>query len=495
MQQLSKRDFVIALVGLAFSWAFFSPSLLSAFFLDSYSYTISNEIILLTCTGLFLAAAILRQKLESFIRQHRSIVTMLILLNAVGYGLLFVNSAFGNSTPLTIISLILLSLGYVSHIMSWIVLLTSLPMKQTTTLLSGSVIVYALLLIFNAFPTPARLIVHGAAVTVSGLCWALVSKTILAQPKNSSASVKHEFSALRHGPVFLLGLLAVLLIGAHVVIGLYFRIDNNVSIVEILARFISIACVMTYCIQSTRHDTVFEKEFRNAWMSSVVLFLFGVIMIIGLGGSAVEVGLGVTRGVLICFEVLAYLIMFQFVKNDHISPIMVFGFGIVVFKVLPITLHRLIFSHIPATLKLTIGDFAPIITFILMAVLVCILAFSNHRKSVQEMQALEQPDKADFDSFSSAKTQEESPKKLSGDASPNSFDAACQRIAQRYCLSDRETEIMRLIAHGHSRKHISETLYLATGTVQWYAKSIYSKLGVHSKQELINLANNEEHMD
>lgn len=51
---------------------------------------------------------------------------------------------------------------------------------------------------------------------------------------------------------------------------------------------------------------------------------------------------------------------------------------------------------------------------------------------------------------------------------------------------------MILLAQGNSQKHISEVLYLALGTVQWYAKTIYRKLGVHSKQELINLVNAQE---
>ena len=68
-----------------------------------------------------------------------------------------------------------------------------------------------------------------------------------------------------------------------------------------------------------------------------------------------------------------------------------------------------------------------------------------------------------------------------------SFDEACTDVAREAELSEREAEIMALIAHGNSQKHISEVLYLALGTVQWYAKTIYRKLGIHSKQELINL--------
>ena len=46
---------------------------------------------------------------------------------------------------------------------------------------------------------------------------------------------------------------------------------------------------------------------------------------------------------------------------------------------------------------------------------------------------------------------------------------------------------MRLICHGRSKVFIAETLYLSENTVRMHSRSLYLKLGIHSKQELINL--------
>jgi ATP/maltotriose-dependent transcriptional regulator MalT len=52
-------------------------------------------------------------------------------------------------------------------------------------------------------------------------------------------------------------------------------------------------------------------------------------------------------------------------------------------------------------------------------------------------------------------------------------------------LSERELEILRLIALGHSNREIAEQLFLAVGTVKWYIGEIYSKLQVASRTQAV----------
>jgi LuxR family maltose regulon positive regulatory protein len=52
-------------------------------------------------------------------------------------------------------------------------------------------------------------------------------------------------------------------------------------------------------------------------------------------------------------------------------------------------------------------------------------------------------------------------------------------------LSDRELEILRLIAAGHSNEEIAQTLIIALGTVKKHVNNIYGKLGVHSRTQAL----------
>ena len=66
--------------------------------------------------------------------------------------------------------------------------------------------------------------------------------------------------------------------------------------------------------------------------------------------------------------------------------------------------------------------------------------------------------------------------------------ARCQALGQRFSLSEREREVLVLIAEGRSSARIQEDLSIAAGTVNYHTRNIYAKLGVHSRQEIIDMA-------
>src|SRR4051794_22346545 len=52
-------------------------------------------------------------------------------------------------------------------------------------------------------------------------------------------------------------------------------------------------------------------------------------------------------------------------------------------------------------------------------------------------------------------------------------------------LTDRELDILRLLADGMSNQEIANQLVLALSTVKWYAKQVYSKLGVNNRNHAV----------
>jgi DNA-binding NarL/FixJ family response regulator len=55
-------------------------------------------------------------------------------------------------------------------------------------------------------------------------------------------------------------------------------------------------------------------------------------------------------------------------------------------------------------------------------------------------------------------------------------------------LTDRETEVIRLITSGQSTKQIANQLFLSTRTVETHRKNIYRKADVHTNVELAHYA-------
>jgi LuxR family transcriptional regulator, maltose regulon positive regulatory protein len=55
-------------------------------------------------------------------------------------------------------------------------------------------------------------------------------------------------------------------------------------------------------------------------------------------------------------------------------------------------------------------------------------------------------------------------------------------------LSDRELDVLRLLAAGQSYKEIGQKLFLSLNTVQFHIKNIYSKLLVNKRGQAIEKA-------
>lgn len=68
-------------------------------------------------------------------------------------------------------------------------------------------------------------------------------------------------------------------------------------------------------------------------------------------------------------------------------------------------------------------------------------------------------------------------------------DAACQAIIAEQGFSERQGEVLTLLAHGYDIPTIAKKLYLSENTVRTHTKKIYATLGIHSKQEIIELVN------
>lgn len=68
---------------------------------------------------------------------------------------------------------------------------------------------------------------------------------------------------------------------------------------------------------------------------------------------------------------------------------------------------------------------------------------------------------------------------------------ACDALAARHGLSERELDVMRLLARGKCGQQIQDELVVSRNTVKTHVRHIYRKLDVHSQQELVNLVGGE----
>lgn len=73
------------------------------------------------------------------------------------------------------------------------------------------------------------------------------------------------------------------------------------------------------------------------------------------------------------------------------------------------------------------------------------------------------------------------------DADQGTEYTACENIVEIYKLSPREREVLMLIAKGRNSSYIQKSLFISAGTVSSHRQRIYKKIGIHNKQELLDL--------
>jgi two-component system response regulator NreC len=67
-------------------------------------------------------------------------------------------------------------------------------------------------------------------------------------------------------------------------------------------------------------------------------------------------------------------------------------------------------------------------------------------------------------------------------------DAEERRRAEQDPLSEREREVLRLLALGHTNQEIAEQLYISVRTAETHRAHIMQKLGLASRAELVRYA-------
>ncbi len=62
-----------------------------------------------------------------------------------------------------------------------------------------------------------------------------------------------------------------------------------------------------------------------------------------------------------------------------------------------------------------------------------------------------------------------------------------ERIGEHFLLTSREMDVLTLYALGHTQKKVAEELFITPATAHSHIKRIYSKCGMHSRQEILEL--------
>jgi len=58
-------------------------------------------------------------------------------------------------------------------------------------------------------------------------------------------------------------------------------------------------------------------------------------------------------------------------------------------------------------------------------------------------------------------------------------------LLEQACLTNRELEVLKLLAKGYSNNHIAENLVISERTVRFHVRNLYDKLHINTRSELL----------
>lgn len=202
-----------------------------------------------------------------------------------------------------------------------------------------------------------------------------------------------------------------------------------------------------------------EFDFSQLWMLILVVIATGLVIgRLSLPGAK-PVSIATLSSGHLLLVIFYWLSLCDLAHRFKVPSDVVFGLGWPTYA-----LPMAIASGVAVCVESLNGD-VPL--FVVYALLLSVFFFmSKHRQS----------DEALFADLS-----------LAAGPSGESLETRVHKLAQEHDFSPRETEVALLYAQGRSRSFISAELVLSENTVRDHIAGIYRKLGVHNKQEYIDL--------
>ena len=204
-------------------------------------------------------------------------------------------------------------------------------------------------------------------------------------------------------------------------------------------------------------------DLTAVWKFAYVLMAVALFMLVVLGMA--QFIQAFTGAAIVIAQMFLWLALANVARHSAFKPFMVFCLGMLLYSA-PDWIGRC------TAACLALGSLDHVVATAVLVVIVVMVAFFLPARSPDVQHLL-----ADLNGAPAA-----------GEQRIDALEARCEELGRAHGLSKREVEILQYLCKGRSRPYIAETLYLSENTVRTHSKSIYVKLGVHNRQELLDLA-------
>lgn len=260
--------------------------------------------------------------------------------------------------------------------------------------------------------------------------------------------------------------------------------DRILALTDLAVPLLIIGLVIVFWVCCAK---IFKRiSFRIVWRPIVLLMSAAILMAPQVEGTTYVLVVSFVRAAQTTLAALWFLILTDIARHTHVDASHVIGMGWVFYS-LPVA-AGVIFG-------LMLMPYDPLHTALpalTVLALVAIAFIADDQDALfTESKAeplLQVPAAAQDGAQVEPVAQIEKPDDGMGSGRRDRLSVKCVAIARDYGLTNREFDVFVRLAHGRSGAFIADELTLSENTVKGHTKRLYAKLGVHTRQELIDLA-------
>lgn len=271
--------------------------------------------------------------------------------------------------------------------------------------------------------------------------------------------------------------------GSPVPFGLPVRFVHQLGVVAISAGF------LWWIGAKGRHIS-----FSLLWRLEIVIAATGAFILMVLPGAATEIAVAIVNIADTLMLCVLFITAQDVARHSSLHPFVIFG-GAWAARVLSRNLGRtVVFALSPMTQSesAVLG----IIVFALSLSMVCLLTDNLPRTRKLFIYDDESGEAAASHTASgpAAYETESEGSTAANVAVATSDEQVREWLRTKHGLTAREIDVALLIARGRSKTFIADELFISENTVRTHSKNVYTKLGIHSREELISLFENRTHL-
>lgn len=231
--------------------------------------------------------------------------------------------------------------------------------------------------------------------------------------------------------------------------------SGTVNLIVLVLKIICSVLILAAIFDGTRNV---QPMYKASFLLTMIAILFMPYM-------NSDLGYGITNFGAFFFKIIVMLVTFNYCRRYRISPVLLFALTRIIWSL------DLFVGFFFSEWANSLTDAVPTLTGFLSVVMgVTIVATYLFVFTSSEGETALLKEEGRSEAVNTAE-----------------YEAKCSRLKRVGKLSGREADVLMLVARGRSTPRIQEELGLSSNTVNTHIRHIYQKLGVHSRQELLDL--------